>query len=478
MTRADLAALLPLLITAGAPVAIMVAIAITRNHAASFALTLFALAEALWTLPGAFAVAPRQVTALLVIDGPALLFSALILAATLIVACLAYGQLQGREERPEEFYLLLLSATAGALILVAAAHLASLVLGLEILSTALYALIAYRRPGPRGVEAGLKYLVLAALSISCLLFGAALLYFEGGTLEFSRMAAALGGAGVRPAVVATGLALIVVGVGFKLSLAPFHLWAPDVFEGAPESVAAFIATVSKGAVFVVLLRLSTGLNSAASSGMATLIGVFAVASMLIGNVQALYQDDTRRMLACSSIAHMGYLLVAYLGSGPRRLETVAFYLIVYFIATLAAFGALALVGGADGDARPRPQIRGLFRRQPFPALVLAASLLSLAGLPLTAGFIAKFSLLAAGVEAGSRIPVAGLIAGSVLGLFYYLRTVGAMFGEAPDGIQTAARSCPAYGYALLTALVTALLWVGVYPAWLQQAVRVLTLPVY
>jgi NADH-quinone oxidoreductase subunit N len=476
MARADLAALLPLLIMAAAPVAIMVAISFTRSHGAALALTLFALGEALWALPGAIAVAPRQVTPLLLIDGKAILFSALILGATLVVAGLAYGQLGEREERPEEFYLLLLTAAAGSLVLVAASHIASLVLGLEMLSTALYPLIAYRRPGPRGIEAGLKYLVLAALSISCLLFGAALLYFEGGTLEFARMAAALGGAGVRPVVVAAGLALIAVGLGFKLSLAPFHLWAPDVFAGAPESAAAFIATVSKGAVFVVLLRLADGVNPGATHGLTVLLAVFALASMLVGNLQALFQDDVRRMLAGSSIAHMGYLLVAYLASGPRRFEAVAFYLSAYFAASLAAFGALALIAGSAGEVRSPPEIRGLFRRRPFPALVLAISLLSLAGLPLTAGFIAKFTLLAAGVESGLWIPVAGLIAGSVLGLVYYLRAVGALFGAAPAGEEVPAGSYPAYGYALLTALVLALLWLGVYPAWLQQAVRALALP--
>jgi NADH-quinone oxidoreductase subunit N len=476
MTRADLAVLLPLLISAGAPVAIMVAIAITRSHAVSFALTVFALAEALGTLPRAFAAAPRPVTPLLLIDGTALLFSGLILAATLIAACLAYEQLRGTEERPEEYFLLLLTAAAGAQILVGAAHFVSLVLGLEILSTALYTLIAYRRPGSRGVEAGLKYLVLAGLSISCLLFGAALLYYEGGTLAFPLLAAALGGSGVRPLVVGSGLALIVVGLGFKLSLAPFHLWAADVFAGAPESVTAFIATVSKGAVFVALLRLSAGLDPASARRLAVFLGVFAIASMLVGNMQALFQDDIRRLLAGSSIAHMGYLLVAYLAAGPRRDETVAFYLTVYFIATLAAFGALAMVAGPGGGARSRPEIRGLFRRRPFPALVLAAGLLSLAGLPLTAGFIAKFSLLAAGVGSGTWIPVAGLIAGSVLGLFYYLRAVGALFGAPPAGSPAVAPvypAYPAYGYALLSILVAMLLWLGVSPAGLQQLVRAL-----
>jgi NADH-quinone oxidoreductase subunit N len=165
--------------------------------------------------------------------------------------------------------------------------------------------------------------------------------------------------------------------------------------------------------------------------------------------------------------------VAYLAAGPRRLETVAFYLTVYFLATLAAFGALAMVAGSGGGTRSRPEIRGLFRRRPFPALVLAASLLSLAGLPLTAGFIAKFSLLSAGVESGAWIPVAGLIGGSVLGLFYYLRAVRAMFDETPAGNRPVAGSHPAYGYALLSILVAMLLWLGLYPAWLQQIVRAL-----
>jgi NADH-quinone oxidoreductase subunit N len=478
MGHADLAALLPLIITAAAPLAIMVTIAFTRSHAVTFALTVFALLQALWALAAAGAVAPRRVGALLAVDGPALLSTGVILATTLVVAALAFVQLRRREERPEEFYLLLLAATAGALVLVAATHVASLVLGLEILSTALYALIAYRRPDPRGVEAGVKYLILAAVSLSCLLFGAGLLYFEGGTLELSRMAAALAGDGVRPAVAAAGAALVAVGVGFKLSLAPLHLWAPDVFEGAPEAVTAYVATVSKGAAFVALFRVAGSLDPATAQRLAAVLGVLAVASMLVGNLQALRQDDPRRLLACSSIAHMGYLTVAFLAAGPRRFEVFAFALIAYVLATLASFGALAIVAGHEGGRGSRHDLRGLFRRRPFAALVLAAGLLSLAGLPLTAGFIAKVALLGAGVESGLGVPVGALIAGSVIGLFYYLRVIGAMLGEAPPGTEPAAPAHPGYGYALLAALTTLLFWVGVAPAWLQGVVRNLAQPAF
>jgi NADH-quinone oxidoreductase subunit N len=389
----------------------------------------------------------------------------LILAATLAVALLAHGQLR-RQERPEEFYLLLLLGAAGAQVLAAAAHVASLVLGLELLSTALYALIAYRRPGPRGVEAGLQYLVLAVVAIAILLFGAALLYFEFGTLRLADLSAALARGPASP-LAAAGLALVVIGAGFKLSLVPMHLWAADVFAGAPEPVAAFVATASKGAVAVVLLRLAAPPGAPLPAPIIALLAALAALSMLGGNLVALRQRDPRRMLAGSSIAHMGYLLVAVLAAGPRRVETAAFYLAAYFAATLGAFGVLAALAGRAGGRGPGPELAGLFPRRPFLAFVLAVSLLSLAGLPLTGGFIGKIYVIGAGVEAGLRAPVAALIAGSVLGLFYYVPPVAAMLAAAGDAGPRRFPAFPRHGYAVLAALAAAILWLGADPAPLQ-----------
>jgi NADH-quinone oxidoreductase subunit N len=256
MNGTDLIALLPFLVMGGAVTAVMLVIAFRRNHRLIAILSLLGVALSFAALGPAASAAPRQVTPLFIIDGYALFYMGLIFAASGVVMLLSYGYLTGRADPPEEFYLLVLLATLGAIALVVSDHFASFFLGLETLSISLLGLIAYPRDREKPVEAGIKYLILAGISSSFLLFGMALIYARLGTLEFARIAALLSAISEASTDIywLTGLALIVTGIGFKLSVVPFHMWAPDVYEGAPAPVTAFVAVVSKGAMFALPLR--------------------------------------------------------------------------------------------------------------------------------------------------------------------------------------------------------------------------------
>ncbi|MCL4852941.1 MAG: NADH-quinone oxidoreductase subunit N, partial [Bryobacteraceae bacterium] len=257
MSQAQAIAILPLLILAATPIVLMVGVAIRRSHTATAVLSLAGLAAALAALRTAAAAAPMQVTPLLMIDAYSLFYTGLILSGTAAVVLLSWGYFEGRTKRPEEFYILVLVAALGSAVLTSANHFISLFLGLELLSVSLYAMTAYLHWRDLPVEAGIKYLILAAASAAFLLFGMALIYTELGTMEFGAMRFDAT-TDMHPAILLPALALIIAGIGFKLAVVPFHMWTPDVYEGAPAPAAAFIATVSKGAMFALLLRFFYG----------------------------------------------------------------------------------------------------------------------------------------------------------------------------------------------------------------------------
>jgi NADH-quinone oxidoreductase subunit N len=267
-----------------------------------------------------------------------------------------------------------------------------------------------------------------------------------------------------------GLALIVTGVGFKLALVPFHMWTPDVYEGAPAPVSAFIATVSKGAMLAMLLRYFLVAGAYQSQPITLALSLVAVMTILVGNLLALRQDNVKRILAYSSIAQLGYLLVGFLAYGELAIEAVAYYLIAYFVTMLGAFGVVTVLsGGTPGqDNDTLADYAGLFWRRPWLAVVFTAMLLSLAGIPLTMGFIGKFYVLAAAIGASLWLLVIVLVIGSAIGLYYYLRIVAAMCAHDPnmaaeqETLLAAPASLPeSMTLAALTGLLIAL---GVYPA--------------
>ncbi|HWU36502.1 MAG TPA: NADH-quinone oxidoreductase subunit N [Candidatus Acidoferrum sp.] len=474
MGTTDFTAILPLLIVASAAVAVMLDAARGAERSGAAGWTILGLAVSLGTLPFASAVSPRQVTPLLRLDGYALLYIGLILAAALAVAALSTGYLARRGLPQGEYHVLLLLATLGSAVLVSSSHYASFFLGLELLSVSLYALIAYPRSHRRPLEAGVKYLVLAGASSAFLLFGMALTYAETGTMEFARIGSILSSEKLGVAYMLAGLGLMLTGIGFKLAVVPFHMWTPDVYEGAPAPVTAFVATVSKGAMFALLLRFFAEANAYGYSSVTLGLGVIAVASMLAGNLLALLQDNIKRILAYSSIAHLGYLLVAFLAAGQTGVEAVTFYLVAYFVTMLGAFGVVTVLSTEDRDADIMEDYRGLFWRRPALALTFTAMLLSLAGIPLTAGFVGKFFVLSAAVGSALWIPVFVLVVGSAIGLFYYLRIVVAVFAEPEEGVLAGVPSVrlltPVSGLALVV-LTLLLLWFGVYPAPLIRLIQ-------
>lgn len=471
MTASDILALLPLILVAATSVIVMLAAAVHRNHVLALVLTLLGLAGAFCSV---FFVHLRQVTALLIIDSYALFFMGLIVAASFTVALLAYGYLAAREGNREEFYVLILVATLGAMVLAASTHFVSFFLGLEILSVALYALISYLHGRALPVEAGIKYLVLAAASAAFLLFGIALIYADFGTMEFARIAQILATTvDLNLALLLPGVVLIVTGIGFKLALVPFHMWTPDVYEGAPAPVTAFVATVSKGGMFALLLRYFHQSGAHSFAPVFLVFSIIAVASMFAGNLLALLQNNVKRILAYSSIAQMGYLLVAFQIGGPMGTSAAAFYLVAYFVMTLGAFGVVTVLSERQRDADLLDDYRGLFWRRPALALVFTGMLLSLAGIPLTAGFLGKFYIVAAGASAAAWALIVILVITSTIGLFYYLRVVVVLYQQPAASDRTREpipRQAPAATLVLAT-LTVILVWLGVYPTPLLRLIQ-------
>ncbi|SDA78684.1 NADH dehydrogenase subunit N [Pseudomonas sp. NFPP33] len=477
-TLQHLIALLPLLVTSLTAVVVMLAIAAKRNHALTFILSVVGLNLALLSLIPALEVTPLEVTPLLLIDTFACYYMALVLAASLACVTLIHAYLGGASGKGypgnrEELYLLVLLSAAGGLVLVSAQHLAGLFIGLELLSVPTYGMIAYAFFNKRSLEAGIKYMVLSAAGSAFLLFGMALLYAESGNLAFADIGVSL--ARESSQLVQIGIGMMLIGLAFKLSLVPFHLWTPDVYEGAPAPVAAFLATASKVAVFAVLLRLYQ-ISPAMSGGwLSDLLTLIAIASILFGNLLALLQNNLKRLLGYSSIAHFGYLLVALVASKGLAVEAVGVYLATYVLTGLGAFGVITLMStpysGRDADALY--EYRGLFWRRPYLTAVLTVMMLSLAGIPLTAGFIGKFYVIAAGVEAQLWWLLGAMVLGSAIGVFYYLRVMVTLFMREPNMHRHDAPfdwGQRAGGIMLLVVALLAFI-IGVYPQPLLELVQ-------
>ena len=452
----------------------MLGIACKRSHALAAALTLVGLAAAFISIRAAVPLAPRQVTSLLLVDRYALFYIGLIILSAAAVAVFSYRYFENRDGHREELYLLLLLATLGCAVLVASTHFVSLLLGLEILSISLYAMVAYLKDGKLALEAGIKYLILASASAAFLLFGMALIYASTGSMDFSRIRG-VSVNGSEFALLLSGVMMTITGIGFKLGVVPFHLWTPDVYQGAPAPVAAFVATTSKSAMVALLLRYFYLSGAIEYRSVFIVFSVIAIASMCIGNLLALRQSNVKRILAYSSIAHFGYILVAFLAGGNMAVEAVSFYLVAYTVTILIAFGIVSVLSGSDRDADDLDDYRGLFWRRPVIASVFTAALFSLAGIPATMGFVGKFYILDAGAAAAAWPLIIILVVTSVAGLFYYLRVVVTLYSAPFEFAATRVRSVdqqePRSGVVMLAVLAILLIWFGVYPTPLLHVIR-------
>jgi NADH-quinone oxidoreductase subunit N len=466
MSKTDFLSVVPLFILTSAAILILFSIAVKRNHKAIYVITTLSLAADFLYLVVYKATAKWVIEPLLIFDGFGTFNTGLILATALAVTMISYAYFEQREERKEEYYILLILATLGAVVLVISKHFISLFLGLEILSVSLYSMIAYLRKRGRSDEAGIKYLILAAFSSAFLLFGMALIYAATGSMEFSGISRYLSETTGIPLIMYAGFGLMTVGIGFKLGVVPFHMWAADVYEGAAAPVTAFVATVSKGGMMALLVRFFTQINGYQYPGLILIFTVIAISSMFIGNFLALRQKNIKRVLAYSSIAHIGYLLVAFIAGGPMGVEAVTFYLVAYFITTTGAFGILAMLSDKDRDAELLEDYSGLFWTRPWTAAIFTAMLLSLAGIPLTAGFIGKFYIVAAGVNTQQYLLIIMLAVNSAIGLYYYIKIIATMFmpyessQTNEDQLSPSVYIVSGVTLAILTLL---LVWIGVNP---------------
>ena len=464
MTITDFLCLSPFLILSGAPLLIMLMIAISRNYKVIYGFSVLSFVAAFLSISFVLPFTPHNIDPLFIFDNFSLFLIGIIIIASILVTLLSNDYLIHHEGEKEEYFIILFLSALGASILATANHFISFFLGVETLSISLYILIAYRRTLDFAIEAGVKYLILASVSSAFLLFGMALIYAGTGTMELDGVAFAINASVIKSPIILAGFAMMMVGIGFKLALVPFHMWTPDVYEGAPSPVGAFIATASKGGVMAVLIRFFYDIRGFQHHNFIIIISFIAVISMFTGNLLAIRQQNIKRILAYSSIANMGYLLVILLaGAENGGIHAAIFYLISYFITTIGAFGVISVLSGKEKDLDNILSYKGLFWKRPWIAIVFTLSMLSLAGIPITAGFIAKFYIIFAGIKSGLWLLVFSLIINSVIGLYYYLKVISTLFSSAneeklPDVSLT--------GHIVLGILAFLILWIGIFPAWL------------
>lgn len=448
MNTGQLMALMPILMLSLTAVVLMIQASIKRDQGLAWWITAIGFLLTLWGA-GYAREFTQPVTMLLMVDDWGLFFTTLILVASLVTLILSKDSFSPEGERKEEYYLLLVLSVLGAVVLIQSSHMASLLLGMELMGVALYGMIAFPEKGELPLEAAIKYLVLSACASAMLLFGFALIYAATGDLSYGGMGAKAAAAfSQEPLVLMAGSAMVLAGLGFKLSVVPFHMWTPDVYQGAPTPVTGFLATVSKGAVFVALTRFYLDGQLYQYDSLIMALSVVAMASMLVGNWLALRQDNIKRLLAYSSIAHFGYLLIVLIALAAAQStmsseligQAITFYLAAYIVTTLAAFTVIANLAGEDDSKSMLSAFEGLFWRNPVQASALTVAMLSFAGIPLTAGFIGKFYLIMLSIQSQLWVLLGALVLGSAIAIYYYLRIIFAMSKTSGTMIKTESRA--------------------------------------
>jgi NADH-quinone oxidoreductase subunit N len=412
----------------------------------------------------------------LIVDDYGTLVRLIVMAAGICAVALTWGT-HRLDTRTGELHALILTAAAGLSLLAVSNGFVTLFVALELFSLSLYILCALDVRDAASLESGLKYLIVGSVGSSFLLFGSALVYGGTGSLQFDEIARGMTERSDE-ALILFGIGMIVAGLAFKASAAPFHMWTPDVYEGAPTGVTAFMAVATKAVALAVLLRVVSTAFDPASDVWEGAIAAIAIASMIIGNVAALVQQNAKRMLAYSSIGHAGYLLIPIVSHTEAATRALLFYLVVYAAMTIGAFAVIAVrereVGGPVGLA----ELAGMGYSRPFLGAAFSLFLLSLASFPPTGGFLAKFTIFQAAIDAGDTYLVVVGVIGTVISLGYYLR-FGLAVWSRPEGTQPGRVRVPGTAMAAATTLVAAavVVWLGIAPDtvldWAQEAARTL-----
>ena len=384
---------------------------------------------------------------------------ALVCGAALLSCLLSVAYLAELRINHGEYYVLILLATAGMVLLVSAVDLISVFLGIELMSIPIYVLAGFDRRKLRSNESALKYFLVGSFASALLLYGMALLFGATGHTDFEGIRA---GFEVGDPIAMIGLGLVIVGFTFKISSVPFHQWTPDVYEGAPTSVTAFMSVTVKVAAFAAMVRIVIRAFDPAAESLSEMLWVLAALTMVLGNVMAVIQDNVKRMLAYSSIAHAGYLLIGFVAGTEQAYSALMFYMVVYVFMNLGAFGVIVALANRGQDSDRIGDFAGLAESRPGLAALMTLFMLALAGIPGTGGFMAKFTLFAAAVEAGQvNITIIAVMA-SLVSVFYYLRLPVAMYMREP-GEEKPRAELSSGEWAVLTICAVAVLLLGIFP---------------
>ncbi len=472
--RLDLVPVLPELIVVGTAILVLLVDAIRpiRDRRPLLVLSLLGLGTAggfavsLWSWDGP----PTVLGGMVSTDRFGVFFRLVVLASAVLALLLSHAYLERNREGRGEFYPLLLFAASGMMLLSASADLVMVVLSLEILSLSLYVMAAFSRRRVASQEAGLKYFLLGAFSSAFFLYGIAFAYGATGTTSIGGIAQALSGeTGADLTLALIGAALLIVGFGFKVAAVPFHMWTPDVYQGAPSPVTAFMAAGTKVAGFAALIRVASVALGPVAWDLRPALWVIAALTMLLGSTIAIAQRDLKRMLAYSSIGHAGFVLVGVVASNQAGISGAMFYLAAYAAMILGAFGVVTLVSRREEGSTSLEAYAGLARRSPVLAALLGLFMLSLAGIPPAAGFIAKVVVFQAAVNAGLASLVVVAMLASVVAAFFYLRVIVLMYMQEPTETEPI-RGAAGPGIALAaSAIVTVVL--GVAPGFLLDLIR-------
>ena len=399
-------------------------------------------------------------------DNFALFFELLFASLGILTVALSHSYLKRRGLLESEFHILVMAAVIGMMVLGSATSLVTVFLGLELLSISLYIMCGFARADFRSQEAAAKYLLVGGFASAFVLYGMALIYGGAGTTVIPDIAQRLGSSSATNPLILLGIVLMGVGFAFKVSAAPFHMWTPDVYQGAPIPVTAFMSVGTKAAAFAMIVRVFAGGLPHLAPEWQTLLAFVAATSMVVGNLMAITQSSLKRLLAYSGVAQAGYVLIGVIAGGSDGLRAVLYYLFVYMFMNFGAFAVLTLLSGRDGDADSFADLEGLGRRNPVLAVAMTIFMLSLAGFPPSVGFFGKLFLFTAGVGAGYTWLVVVAVLMSVVSVFYYVRVLIPVWSPSPRAERVPA-SLSSAATIVLSGAASILL--GLYPTTLLIA---------